>query len=842
MSGSNARYAFVLAVLLLVAVYSVVHTGEVMEAPQAGSNSSELHPGVRQSSITPWNMTMEKYVHVQARDPVAMEGPPPLLAELVELDVAANSSVIDFEFSIPEGEVFLAIDGASLSNVIEVTITIYYPDLTLEEHVTRADMPLHKVIPNPPPGTYKIRLSIGVARTRAWIQVTTMNRGVATLAGMEKQYRYFTPGEARYLKVSATNSNVLLTYLRVARGGYAVFELWRLPEMILVREESVYHDYLGIFSPGSSYHLEEGEYVVCVRSVDHTDATYAVAQEHAVKYTLSLDQGVTIGYTLPYDIELFWLDIPEDLDWMSLDWSVEGASVHTSYPRVLLFSPDGRLVYHEEGYINSLNYWHYVNPTGGRYLLAVIGPITYTIVLRASSPSSVVDLTRYPTVSLNLTFTQPGQVVYLKVVSNYSFATVVNANVMCSRVSVIDSEGWVVEDDLAWDFVKSFGEWSLLKTADDVFIVRVQALKGSLILHLRSQDYVDYLVNTPDHSDFLFKYRGDLIVLGVEMRGGRYVAQSYACLNYTTRNYVWFVDSYGEVWLRDWIDYARLYILRYPYDVSSVLNGVWRVVLVSDQPGLNARLSQVQEGDEYYVSTPYHEYHTFSFDYEIRSVRIYVPTSRWAFIVAFNQGEAGRALLNVLSEELHYIAQYYLLDYHVGYTLLKDVVDEYLTIVIVGTNQANVSISLVTHNDILNVITGIETVTVPYTATVTYTTTLSTTITRTSTVANTLTETVVQPITFYAIITETHHETITVGDQPQTVFLEIPIVQTETVFEYEKVPIIHYVTVTFERDLRGKETSPPRLFNYDVSILILGAILVLQLVTIVMLARRSGKT
>ncbi|MEM5822648.1 MAG: hypothetical protein QXH34_06210 [Ignisphaera sp.] len=98
-------------------------------------------------------------------------------------------------------------------------ITIYYPDSNVEEYYTRSGEPLHKFIINPLPGKYKIKLSLDVAWTRAWIQAVTLNNGVASLESLEKYFKYLMPGEARYLKLDVTWENWLFLYTSIVRGG-----------------------------------------------------------------------------------------------------------------------------------------------------------------------------------------------------------------------------------------------------------------------------------------------------------------------------------------------------------------------------------------------------------------------------------------------------------------------------------------------------------------------------------------------------------------------------------------------------------------------------------------------
>ncbi|MEM4869797.1 MAG: hypothetical protein QW081_05365, partial [Desulfurococcaceae archaeon] len=90
----------------------------------SNTNSTNRTPQVRESSVPLEEITIETYDEVRSRDPLSAPTTEPLLAELVELDVTKGISEVEFEFNIPEGELFLAIDGSSFSSIV-VKITIY---------------------------------------------------------------------------------------------------------------------------------------------------------------------------------------------------------------------------------------------------------------------------------------------------------------------------------------------------------------------------------------------------------------------------------------------------------------------------------------------------------------------------------------------------------------------------------------------------------------------------------------------------------------------------------------------------------------------------------------------
>ncbi|MEM5822650.1 MAG: hypothetical protein QXH34_06220 [Ignisphaera sp.] len=177
-----------------------------------------------------------------------------------------------------------------------------------------------------------------------------------------------------------------------------------------------------------------------------------------------------------------------------------------------------------------------------------------------------------------------------------------------------------------WGNAVLLGEWTLLKNRDTECLIRVQDNGDYLILHLRPSDWIDYLVDTPDDSDFMFRFDGDVVVLGVFIRESRYYSQFYAPLEQHADTIIWIIDSKNNVLERIYVDSEKFVIFRYLHERSELLEGAWRIIAISSESGVNVRVSQIQEGDEeYYMSTPFHRYNSFSFDYMLKSFKVYIP-------------------------------------------------------------------------------------------------------------------------------------------------------------------------------------------------------------------------
>ncbi|MEM4826481.1 MAG: hypothetical protein QXK07_00365, partial [Desulfurococcaceae archaeon] len=439
-----------------------------------------------------------------------------------------------YEFNISEGELFLAIDGSSLSSIM-VKITIYYPDSTVEEYNTRTGEPLHKIIINPTPGTYKVKLSLEEgAWTRAWIQAVTLNNGVGSLESLEKQFKYFMPGEARYLKLNVTWENWVFLYASIVRGGPLVVSLWKIPEMMLEWGWPGWYFERFIFGP-------EGEYLLVIRAVEHTDASYTVAYPGRLAYSLSLNIGQTLRYTIPRDVEFFQFTITSE-EWFALDWSVEPLYPEYVYSLVIVVDPERNIIYRDSAATCELKYMIRGNIVQGNYIVIFISDLSAMTVFKVTTLDGALNRVNQTLFSSRINFTQCGQSIYFRVLSNNSVALIYTHDVFF-RASVLGLDGVEYESRWRWWWENAIllGEWTLLKNRDNEYVIRVQGSRGNVTLHLRPSDWMDYLVDTPDDSDFMFRFDGDVVVLGVSMRGSRYYAQFYAPLNWEASTVIWII-------------------------------------------------------------------------------------------------------------------------------------------------------------------------------------------------------------------------------------------------------------------------------------------------------------
>ncbi|MEM3346316.1 MAG: hypothetical protein QXR36_02680, partial [Desulfurococcaceae archaeon] len=766
----------------------------------SNTNSTNRTPQVRESSVPLEEITIETYDEVRSRDPLSAPTTEPLLAELVELDVTKGISEVEFEFNIPEGELFLAIDGSSFSSIV-VKITIYYPDSTIEEYNTRAGEPLHKIIINPTPGTYKVKLSLEeVAWTRAWIQAVTLNNGVGSLESLEKQFKYFMPGEARYLKLNVTWENWVFLYASIVRGSPLVVSLWKMPEMTLEWEWADWYFERFIFGP-------EGEYLLVIRAVEHTDASYSVAYPGRFAYSLSLNIGQTLRYTMPRDVEFFQFTITSE-EWFALDWSVEPLYPEYVYSVVIVVDPERNIIYRDSAVTCELKYMIRGNIVQGNYTVIFIGDISAMTVFKVTTLDGALNRVNQTLFSTRINFTQCGQSMYFRVLSNNSVALIYTHDAFF-LASVLGLNGVEYESRWRWWWENAIllGEWTLLKNRDKEYVIRVQGSRGNVTLHLRPSDWMDYLVDTPDDSDFMFRFDGDVVVLGVSMRGSRYYAQFYAPLNWEASTVIWIIDSQNNIAERIDVYWERFVVFRYLHERSELLEGTWRIIAISSRSGVNTRVSHIQEGDEeYYVSTPYHDYHSFSFDYMLKSFKVYVPSTRWLFIAIFNEKEDGRLWMFTFNNELHQVDYCYIYGGGSCYRVWERVSENTYIFFLAGSSNANVSVSAITHSDLLiyepqppQTITTTEEIEKPYTVTITDTITLT------------------EIIEEYYTVTEYHYYEVTVYyivEEPHTVteVKEIVLAETETatvtLVETVVEPNIFTVQEVVERHVITTKESP----------------------------------
>ncbi|MEM1695358.1 MAG: hypothetical protein QW764_01745 [Desulfurococcaceae archaeon] len=799
-----AMIAVILSLALTTSTRTLQETPLINSAvatiPNSNTNSTNRTPQVRESSVPLEEITIETYDEVRSRGPVSAPTTEPLLAELVELDVTKGIRDVVYEFNISEGELFLAIDGSSLSSIM-VKITIYYPDSTVEEYNTRTGEPLHKIIINPTPGTYKVKLSLEEgAWTRAWIQAVTLNNGVGSLESLEKQFKYFMPGEARYLKLNVTWENWVFLYASIVRGGPLVVSLWKIPEMMLEWGWPGWYFERFIFGP-------EGEYLLVIRAVEHTDASYTVAYPGRLAYSLSLNIGQTLRYTIPRDVEFFQFTITSE-EWFALDWSVEPLYPEYVYSLVIVVDPERNIIYRDSAATCELKYMIRGNIVQGNYIVIFISDLSAMTVFKVTTLDGALNRVNQTLFSSRINFTQCGQSIYFRVLSNNSVALIYTHDVFF-RASVLGLDGVEYESRWRWWWENAIllGEWTLLKNRDNEYVIRVQGSRGNVTLHLRPSDWMDYLVDTPDDSDFMFRFDGDVVVLGVSMRGSRYYAQFYAPLNWEASTVIWIIDSQNNLAGRVDVYWERFVVFRYLHERSELLEGTWRIIAISSRSGVNARISHIQEGDEeYYVSTPYHDYHSFGFDYMLKSFKVYVPPSRWLFIAVFNEKEDGRLWMFTFNNELHQVDYCYIYGDWSCYRVWERVSENTYIFFLAGSSNANVSVSAITHSDLLSyeprpllTITTTKEVEKPYTVTITDTITLT------------------ERIEEYYTVTEYHYYEITVYyivEEPHTVteVKEIVLAETETatvtlmetivkpyIFTVREVEVVErYITTTEE--------------------------------------------
>ncbi|MEM1696629.1 MAG: hypothetical protein QXQ90_08565, partial [Desulfurococcaceae archaeon] len=684
---------------------------------------------------------------------------------------------------------------------IVVKITIYYPDSTIEEYNTRAGEPLHKIIINPTPGTYKVKLSLeGVAWTRAWIQAVTLNNGVGSLESLEKQFKYFMPGEARYLKLNVTWENWVFLYASIVRGSPLVVSLWKMPEMTLEWEWADWYFERFIFGP-------EGEYLLVIRAVEHTDASYSVAYPGRFAYSLSLNIGQTLRYTMPRDVEFFQFTTTSE-EWFALDWSVEPLYPEYVYSVVIVVDPERNIIYRDSAVTCELKYMIRGNIVQGNYTVIFIGDISAMTMFKVTTLDGALNRVNQTLFSTRINFTQCGQSMYFRALSNNSVALIYTHDAFF-LASVLGLDGVEYEARWRWWWENAIllGEWTLLKNRDKEYIIRVQGSRGNVTLHLRPSDWMDYLVDTPDDSDFMFRFDGDVVVLGVSMRGSRYYAQFYAPLNWEASTVIWIIDSQNNIAERIDVYWERFVVFRYLHERSELLEGTWRIIAISSRSGVNTRVSHIQEGDEeYYVSTPYHDYHSFSFDYMLKSFKVYVPSTRWLFIAIFNEKEDGRLWMFTFNNELHQVDYCYIYGGGSCYRVWERVSENTYIFFLAGSSNANVSVSAITHSDLLiyepqppQTITTTEEIEKPYTVTITDTITLTEIIEEYYTV----TEYHYYEVTVYYIVKEPH----TVTEVKEIVLAET---ETATVTLVETVvePNIFTVQEVVERHVITTKESP----------------------------------
>ncbi|MEM1989251.1 MAG: hypothetical protein QW782_01260, partial [Candidatus Bathyarchaeia archaeon] len=603
--------------------------------------------------------------------------------------------------TLKEKEPFLALDGASQSIAIGVKYKIVYPNGSASEFNTNAEKPFHLLLKNPPAGTYKITIStITSGNTTAWIQVTTLNNGTSSIDSLEKEHLHLTAGQAKYFRIKMQQDWIFFHVLRIA-GKSIKLELIKLPTLEI--KESKIDAFSYLYPPKS---LGEGEYIFSITNQGHTDVSIIIANSKAVINDLNFNEGKKISFQIPSDVEFFWLRVPENTDWFALDGASDSSQGEGKYT---IYDPEFKVLFNKEtkseiDLVN--NIWRYPKP--GKYLLLIWGFNFPSLTIKFTTKNNIEDLSGSPNISLKIFFPESGQVIYFNVTSKNSAILLAALDSNTWSYSVLDSEGKTLESEKGQYFGKFIGRESMLKSLNKFYFVRVQAQKGSVILHIRPRGGEDYQLDTPDYTDIRFRFGGDAIFINVSLKNCNYFAQYYASLNENSFSKFWIVDeNLNLIWEKSiGAKENFLQMWRVGYELKNRPKGNWLMVSISSLAGINIRVSQLQSGDEQLRNTPYHEFNTFDFDYQLKITKISIPATRWMTAVTFTLTKS-QVQVYFFDSKLDKKAQHiYGNELSLKYSIWENLPDGSWIMPVIGLKSSNISTSVIIHENLLGNATG----------------------------------------------------------------------------------------------------------------------------------------
>jgi hypothetical protein len=723
-------------------------------------------PVVREPRYDLANISVDPYKGLAARGQRAVPISPSIFADMISLDLETPSRVVNVSYN--DSDAFMLIDGASQSLVIGVRYRISIPNGSTWEFETLANKPFHLLIEKPPKGIYTIYIStINPGNTTAWLQITSPSMGASYVDTIEKEYLYLAAGQAKYLRISISSGEWVYIYGSRKAGSSAYFLLisLRTLETSLLGTDEAERLLLG------GLDIEPGEYVLGIVNSGHTDILITVAKPGSIEYILRLNEGIYINFSLESDVEIFWLDVSNNASWLSVDATLIS---ERGWGRILVYDPNISNVF--QGYLERYSLINKIVNINkhGRYLVIVRG-IGYPIIaLKFCDSNAAIDMGGLEGVSLNISFKGPGSSIYLRFSGDRpALAVAISQMNQYYRISLISQDGVEMESSSQTP-VYMVGSTSKVRGP---YYIRVQSLEGWILLHYRVKEYADYNIRTPDYSDLSFRFPGDIIMIAIALRSPRYLAQLIAPLNSGAESFFWVFDESLNSKYFSSSKYQPVFLmLRAGKDIASSATGTSFFVALSLAPGRNLRVSTLQDGDESEkASTPYHRIHGFDFDYQLKIIKINIPSSRWVSATTYSLADAP-TILSFYNKEIEMI------DRHVHMSrsdLVKSTIKENIEagpwiIALEGLKSSNVSISIVTEEDLMRgfgsgvptVIKEVSTYTLTVTATSPRCEVITYTVTATSRDMTTI-------ATYAYTVTTTNYIMVPAGTEYKTITLAI---------------------------------------------------------------------
>lgn len=624
-----------------------------------------------------------------------------LLSEMVSLTVDNPSQTRSI--TVKQRESFLAIDGASQSLAIEVKYRVVLPDGTSKEYITNAKKPFNLLLPNSPIGSYTITLStVFPGNTTAWIQATTLSGGTSLVDRLEKEHLHLAAGQAKYFTITKLQQEWISFQVSRIAGEDTTFRLFTLPSVKEITRNV--NSFAQFYTPKD---LPEGQYLFSITNNGHTDVSIIIATPKAVVQSLNLNEGKLVTFQIPSDLEFFWLNLNRTMSWLAFDGALTTKLDARGEGRYILYGPDWNKVL---GVVSNeardLIHYFIKNLKTGSYLLMVAGNGFPNLTLKFTSEQGVEDFMSYPKFSVSLNLKQSGQSIYYKVQGIRQLVEVVaplRGNLIL--FNLINPKLEVFQQTRDQPFIH------MAKGSEAFYYIALQGQTGTVILHVRARGQEDYKLDTPDYTDFTSRFNGDAIFLNMTLRQPRYIIQYSASLGEVKdmENRLWVLSEEPKVVASAILGSREdsFNIWRVGQELGDYPRGSWLTVLLSNAEGPRLRLSTLQAGDEQVEDTPYHAYQTFDFDYQLKTVKVSAPKSRWLTVITFT-ATISPAKVYFLDPKLNIVATHlYGAESDLRYNVFENPLEGPWLIPLVGLKVSNVSLAMVSHLNLLGNVTGL---------------------------------------------------------------------------------------------------------------------------------------
>jgi hypothetical protein len=634
--------------LPLLLVFLLVSSAAAATFTGSGSTTENAQPNVqafarqtRVSSYTTETIPLTPYADTSTSPQQVTPSNNPLVETMLNFNLTYRSE--NLTFTVPSGEDFLAIDGASQSFVLNVTYSIFSPasnTVPVYVYSTIATKIAHYFLENPPAGTWTINASlIQTGETTAWIQAFSENYGTKFVNNIEKQQLHLVAGQNKYYKVSLNSLDWFYFYANKYGGESVKLDLRRSSDYETVfKTYSNYASYL--YLPNATY--PTGEYLLQVTNLGSTDIFIEIVKPLGITNQLTIDSGIHLSPLFRVDLEFFKITLPSAYDWVSFDGAVDITGVNMT-SRYLIINPNPNIIFDDIS-TSEVDFISYLIPSylSGTYYIAVFTNEFADATLKITSSSAVPDV-GFSRLDQNVTFSQTGQSYYLKIPQNqnyFMFTGYAYGIQRCTSYTIL-SPSWSV----IWRHQsnQTYGVFAPNKSVYQFYLVRVQGKSNSsTLIHTRFQGMEDYNLQTPDSSNYTSRFPGDLVTSNVAVRNSDYLIQHIGNMNGSS-----FIGLYDTTLttkvFNNFTSQRQEYYQRWREGYENPSQGTWLQIYLDIGPSYNylnlsvTEVNTLQSGDEsQQFSTPLQLTQTnpYNNSWNVETYTIHMNSPNWFGIVS----------------------------------------------------------------------------------------------------------------------------------------------------------------------------------------------------------------